>query len=61
MPKIYVIKAELEEYDEPRNITKYSTNEFKAKQIAKQMKEAAQLLGLGDKFVCEMLIEEVEE
>ena len=59
--KIYVIKAYLEDLDEGREVSKYTTNLLKAKQIAVQLKEAAHLLGLGDKFKCELLTEEVEE
>jgi hypothetical protein len=61
MNKIYVIKANIEEIDTARDISKFTTNEFKARQLAGQLQEAARLLGLADIFTCEVVQEDVEE
>lgn len=59
--KIYVIKAYIDELEEGRDVSKYCSSEFKARQIAQQMKDAAAMLGLADVFQCELITEEVEE
>lgn len=50
--KLYVVKAFVDEIESPIDLTKYTNNKFKAKQIQKKLKDAAEVLGLGDKFLC---------
>jgi len=59
--KVFVIKAYIDEIEEGRDVSKYCSSEFKARQVAQQMKDAAHLLGLDDAFQCEILNMEMEE
>lgn len=61
MSKIFHIKAIINEIDEPRDISKFSSSKFTAMRISEDLKKAAYLLGLGDVFEISMEEEEVQE